>query len=124
MDKRKSASAYNKNLGVDPMTDNQTNVKIRVYITDPWDSSEIIEGFLYGEVFVDDIKSALILYDKEKWLILLPRHKGQNLLDELVNGKDTATNIIWLSDKFDGKIRKISRDLITSYSSGNAVRLE
>ena len=106
------------------MSNNILNIKVRIYITDPWDSKEVIDGILQGEVLVDNIKSALIYDENGKWVVLLPRHKGQDLHDELENGKETATNIVWLSNDFDEKNKKIHRALITSYSSGNAIRLE
>jgi hypothetical protein len=99
-------------------------MKVKIYITDPWDSKEIIEGTLYGEVFIDNLKSALIHSDKKKWLVLLPRYKGQNILDDLADGKDTVTNIVWLSEKFDETTIDISRDLVISYNIGNAIQIK
>lgn len=106
------------------MNDDKLNIKVKIYITDPWDSKEIIEGTLYGEVIIDNLKSALIHSAGKKWLVLLPRYKGQDILDELAGGKDAVTNIVWLSEKFDGTIKEISRDLIVSYNIGNAIQIK
>ena len=50
------------------MNNNEQNLKIKINITDPWDSQEIIEGTLYREVFIDNLKSALVHSEKRNGL--------------------------------------------------------
>jgi hypothetical protein len=110
-------------MGDDPVNDN-SDVKVRIRVTDPWDSTEVIVGILSKDIFVDDLKSALIFSEKGEWIVLLPRHKGQDLLTELLDKKESVANIAWLSDKFESTMKQITGEFITNYGSGDVIRLE
>lgn len=101
-----------------------SSIKVKIQVTDPWDSTEVIIGILNNDIFVDDLKSALIYSEKGEWLVLLPRYKGQDLFAELIGGKETVANIAWLSNKFEITMKQITGEFITTYGSGGVVRLE
>ncbi len=106
------------------MSEESSNIRVKITVSRSWDSTEVIFGTLTKEILVDNLRSALIYTERGEWLVLLPRSVGQDLLKERVEGKVALANIAWLSNRFNSTMKQITGEFFTTVSNGGAIRLE
>lgn len=98
---------------------NRPTKKIKVMITDPWDSNEIIIGFFDRSILVDNLMSLLMHSEAGGWFALMPRYKGQQLINDMNSKQKFVVNILKLRD-VELIEEKIEPDRILYYASGSA----
>jgi hypothetical protein len=100
-----------------------SSIKIKIVVSDPWDSKEVITGFFYKQVSIGDLASLLIRSEKGEWVALLPRHEGQHLINDSKSKKKFPVNIAkFMHDEFP--IEKMEPDQILFYAIGSAEVIE
>jgi hypothetical protein len=93
--------------------------KIKITITDPWDSKESIIGFFDRPILVGNLVSLLVRSEGGEWIALLPRYKGQQLTNEMNSKQKFVINIAKLAN-VGTTAEQIATDHILFYASGSA----
>lgn len=104
------------------MNKNSTK-KIKVTITDPWDSKETIIGFVERSILIGNLVSLLIHSETGEWIALLPRYKGQQLTSEMRSKQKFIVNIAKLTG-IEFTAEQVTPDRILFYGSGGAEIIE
>lgn len=99
--------------------------KIEITVTDPWDSKETIIGFVERTILIGNLVSLLIHNETGEWIALLPRYKGQHLINDMSSKQKFVVNIARLAgagEEFGAE--QVMPERILSYASGSAELIE
>jgi hypothetical protein len=96
-----------------------SRIYIKIIVSDPWDSKEVIVGIYDQPISISDQEALLIHTEEREWLALLPRYEGQQLINDIKSKQKFAVNIAkFLYEEFPTE--KIEPDQILFYAIGSA----